>query len=392
VSWSEVGIIQLDANLSDNDYLGSGNDVTGTVDQVGRFIPADFKQTVDKDGMFEAVHGSFTYTGQQFGYAVGSEPALTITARNDGGSTTENYTGGFAKLVAGDVARTAPSQDDSQNGDDGDPLPVCGVPDTCGPLNTGTRTDNGDGTLTYDFAAPVANDPNDPTQPGSGVDSYTYERNIDRDGDNRNDARLGPFTTDLTITIDDITDSDGVTATTLNDVTPTGVEIRFGRLLVENAVGSEIAPIDQPVRAEFWTGDTWQVNGADSATALTLGGSGNEVQLENKAGNTEPGDSDIVVDTTFSEDSDDDRDEPGETKIDNAGPVSLNSGQTTLTFLAPESGNTGWVNTTALLGSQDHPYLRTDPDDDGDYTDPTGRVTFGIYRGNSNWIHLRRVR
>jgi len=381
VSWSEVGIIDLDAGLADGSYLGAG-DATGTAPNVGRFIPADFEQTVADSGMFEAVHGAFTYTGQQFGYASGAEPHLKITARNTTGATTKNYTGNFAKLVAGDVDRTAPTQDDSQGGADGNGnLPVTAA------INTGTLTDNGDGTLTYTFAAAVDNDPNDPSQPGAGVDAYTYDRNVDRDGNQRNDARIGPFSSDLTITVDAIEDSDGVSAAILNDVRPTGVEIRFGRLLVENAVGSEIASIDQPVRAEFWTGSTWEINGDDSETAVTLGTSANEIHMANNEDPDSPVDGDGTIDV-----------DSGTTAIDETSPVSLTSGELQLTFAAPGEGNTGWVDTTALLEGQDHPYLRTDAetdteDEDGVWdTDPSGRVTFGIFQGNDNWIHIRRVR
>ena len=72
----------------------------------------------------------------------------------------------------------------------------------------------------------------------------------------------------------------------------------------------------------------------------------------------------------------------------------LSGGSTTITFSEPGADNTGWVDVIALLsaGSPDYAFLQGDPEDDGSWsTNPTGRVTFGIYSGNDSWIDLRRV-
>lgn len=366
VQYPEVGIIELRAALDDGDYLGTGFDVPGRSVAVGRFIPADFDQTAS-DGMFRnTCAATFTYLGETFGYESGALPELTITARNDGGQTTRNYTGNFAKLVAADVQRTGPTDDGTTDGSDGTRLAV--APD----LQQGTLTDNGDGTLTYTFDTD---------------DGYRYERNIDRDGDGTNDARVAPFDTDLTVTIDAIEDSDGVNAPSGNrdDVTPDAARIRFGRLVIENAAGAEIAPIEQVIRAEYFAGDVsgdqWDVNvDDDGCTAFTLASPNQEIELAND----EDGDSPVAGDDTIDIAG-------GSTGIQEAGPVALDSGTAVLTFGPPGADNTGWLDTILLLGA-DHPYLAIDDDGDGVWdANPSARVTFGIYTGPSGRILLREV-
>jgi len=347
----EVGIIELRAGVDDGDYLGAGN-VFGRSGPVGRFFPNHFVQTVSETGMFaNGCGGVFTYTGQSFGYLV--EPELTISARNSDDAVTQNYTGTFERLDAGEVDRTAPVADGTTNGRDANPLPVTAT------INAGSLAENGDGSFSYTF---------------DSSDGFRYIRD--------NNARIEPFSSDLTTTIDSIVESeDGVSATTLNDVTPGSATMRFGRLAIDAAAGSELAPIGQPVRAEIWNNGTWQTHADDDCTTLVLA---DEVQLDN-GGTTVSGDQSIAVGGGTSD------------LVSNTpDPLALAGGQATLTFAAPGSGNTGFVDTTLRLGAT-LPWLQGDWDDadgaeDGPFDDdPTARATFGIFSGNPNWIHLRRV-
>lgn len=325
---------------------------------VGRFIPADFLVEIADDGDLEATcNSTFTYTGEAAGYVAGMEPELTITARNVAGATTVNYSGDYARLTAADVDVDGPIEDGSETGLEGDPVSVTSA------LDPGTLIANGDGTLTHTFA---------------NTDRFTYDK--------VNNARTNPFGPDLDLDVTAVVDADGVAADPSIlplTVEPAAVhEIRFGRLVVESAAGSELAPIEQPVRTEYWNADTWQTHTADDCTALTLAG---EVQLNNDQGGPVDGTQPIPVGG-------------GNTDLttNTPDPLPLASGAAVMTFAAPGEANTGWVDTTLTLGA-DLPWLRHDWDDadgagDGPYDDlPTGRVTFGIHSGNTNWIHFRRT-
>ncbi|MDZ7829349.1 MAG: DUF6701 domain-containing protein [Halofilum sp. (in: g-proteobacteria)] len=305
VSWNEVGHVHIDANLTDGSYFG-GSDVTGRADTVGRFIPADFLVTVADNGdLAAACNALYTYTGQASGYAANMEPQLLITARNRGAGTTTNYRGDYAKLVAGDVSVAEPSEDASQVGDDG--VNNVGVSAT---INTGTRVINGDGTVTYTF---------------DGSDAFTYDRNAN--------ARIDGFTPDIDLDVTAVDDGEASAATPLPTAEPVAThEIRFGRLAIDAAAGSELAPIDQPVRAEYWNNGTWQTHVADDCTSLALA---SEVQLDNGA-TTVTGDQSIAVGG-------------GTTDLasNTVDPVDLVAGRVMLTFAAPGAGNTGFADNHA---------------------------------------------
>ena len=95
-SFSEVGIINLSASIADSNYLGTGN-VTGTLNNVGRFTPHQFALGSLSNGALAdecSADGGFTYTGQSFGFS--SAPTFTVTAQNSSAATTTNYTGNYA--------------------------------------------------------------------------------------------------------------------------------------------------------------------------------------------------------------------------------------------------------------------------------------------------------
>jgi len=360
VSWDEVGIIDLGASLDSGAYLGS-DDVIGTAPNLGRFIPADFNQTATHGAFEDECNVTFTYIGQAFGYASGMVPELNITARNDDGATTTNYTGSFAKLRPGDIDRGAPMTDDSQDGDDGTLLPV--TPN----LSEGDLTDNTDGTLTYTF---------------DGTDTFTYDRDIDRDADGQNDARIAPFDAELTITIDAIEDSDNVAAPAAKreDVTPTPTtELRFGRLVIENVYGPETEDLTVSLRAEYFDGDGYTLNTADGCTPLSMTGDVDHARVQLDDNGTWVR-ADETVDLSGGS---------GGT-TDGTAVTGLASGVGALTLAAPGAGNTGSASVRGDL--TDFPWLRGDWDDDGNYDDfPTATATFGVYRGNDRIIYWQEV-
>ena len=356
-SWPEVGIIELAATVTN--YLGSGRSLEGRSGEVGRFIPADFNQTATHGAFENECNATFTYIGEAFGYATGMVPELNITARNDDGATTKNYTGSFAKLSPSDIDRGAPMTDDSQNGDDGTLLPV--TPQ----VSEGKLTDNNDGTLTYTF---------------DDTDTFTFERNIDRDDDGRIDAQIEPFDASLTITIDAIKDSDNVAAPVANreDVTPTPTtELRYGRIRLDNVYGPENLNLTLPLRAEYWKGGRFRLNTADGCFQY------------NPWSESEGGDVRII--------SSDVAENPRTENPGNFPAVQeygLEAGE-------PKEGN------EILVRSARDP---VDPDDrqsevellnvpdwlkpidsDGNLQNPSATATFGVYRGHDRIIYWREV-
>ena len=348
-SWSEVGIIGLTPRLATGAYLGTEDVVGDNVDDVGRFIPADFEQTVENDGIFATgCDGSFTYIGQPFGYT--TNPELEVRPRNVDGAVTQNYTGEFARLAAADIPLTGPDEDDEQTLRDDDATPLRVDAD----LVTGSLVEDDDepGVHIYTFA---------------DDDRYTYVRNFDPGETPDGDARISPFDGALTIAVDEFSDADDVTASSLVDVTPMGTQLRFGRMVLDGAVGSELAPLDLPVRIEVWDEDTWQVR-ADGCTT-------------------------IVEDRILLTGSLDNETAPDEDRL----PLAFDDdGRTELRLTAP--GQTGFVDVELdlelALGADDEviTWLRDDLDADGQFVEnPAARASFGLFGGNPRQIYREEV-
>ena len=92
IQFSEVGIINLNAQLSDGDYLGAGN-ASGSLLNLGRFVPAYFQYI--SSSVNEACYNPvpFTYLSQDFGVQFAFE-AVNMNLQR-----TQNYFGNFGKLA-----------------------------------------------------------------------------------------------------------------------------------------------------------------------------------------------------------------------------------------------------------------------------------------------------
>lgn len=241
VSYSEVGIIQLQRQGL-NTLLGETIELCSPF--IGRFIPADLTLTITSHGaLLDSCAGSgFSYAGTAIGYDTAQLPAATITARNSSGITTQNYTGAYNKLLLSGINMPDVTSDASQPGADG--VTLVSLDWTVG---TPGLTDNGDGTLAFVLAG----------------DSFTYGRTA-------ND-RVAPFTSDVQLGVQSIADEDGVTAVGLpQSFAPTGVEVRYGRMAMQNAQGSELQPLPVPLQVEYFagSGNGFVVNAADSCSQV----------------------------------------------------------------------------------------------------------------------------
>lgn len=315
-SWPEVGIVSLNPRLASGAYLGSADVVGSPVGHLGRFIPDHFHlgdgNIIDRAGI-GGCSSNFTYIGERF------DTTFTLYARNAGGHVTANYEGDFAYLGDEDLnLYGAPAPDISGQAVDW----VMGAGDAIAQLRLPR------------------------TSPEGPYPDY--------------EVGTAPI------------DSDGVALAGSGLIAAT--ELRFGRIVIDNAIGSELGPLELPWRTEFWDGSTWLTNGDDDCTLLDLAA---DVQLESSGGDSGDGTASVSLGG-------------GTTAIDEGeSGLTLTSGVGAIHFTAP--GSPGWVDVWLGLDGN-WPFLRDDLDDDDSYEDnPQARASFGLFDGNSQRIHVREV-
>ncbi len=328
---------------------------TANPNYFGRFTPDHFKVTSSSPGVFSDACTGFTYNGQTFGYQ--TSPTLTVTAYNglSPATVTGNYTSFYKKLNATDFIVTPPTTDTNQIGVDGSTLVklLSWVP------GTASLTDNTDGSLTFAFVN----------------DSFTHLH--------ENNSKIAAFTPTVDFQFTNIIDSDGIQTQNLPyTAQASGTSIRFGRLKIDNSHGSELLDLPVSLTTQYWNGSNWILNSADQCSQI-IGLSVNDPIATDGLIPSElcvldsgsPGLSNLgcsIVDTS--------------SKKFNEPPTAINPGDFNLNFKATGSGNTGALDITADI--QD--YLKFDWKGLGN-TNPTARVTFGIYKGNSKQIYFREV-
>jgi len=347
-NYSEVGIINLAAQ--DTNYLGNVIN-SSSYNTAGRFIPAYFDVNITNNSFEDTCTSGatdFTYIGQPFSYI--SPPELLITAKNFSGGTTKNYTQpsflGYQKLTVTDVIRTFPSVDTSQDGSDNATKMAIAVVTTDGSFLTAI-----DGELKYAF---------------NELDSFTYSKDAN--------SEIGLFTADYDVLINSIQDSDGVNASTSlaaktpesNTVSPDGVNLRFGRWLLENTFGPETSGLPVPMVLQYWDGSNFLTNSLDhTCTAFNA--------------------TNLTIDNTNIN--------PGTTSASGSGTFA-NGATKDVILSAPGTPNQGGVPVIYVIPSM--PWLLYDWDWDGvtakEFNEnPNAVATFGLFRGNDRIIYQREV-
>jgi MSHA biogenesis protein MshQ len=180
---------------------------------------------------------------------------------------TQNYTGAWAKLIADNANFTGPTADSTQDGSDAiTPMALTYTQNTDFNL-----VDSGLGTIEFEFRPD---------------DDFNYDKDAN--------SQVPPFAQDIDLVISDVTDGDGITTVAvatlepLPPTTPVGTQVRFGRLRMENAFGSELSDLimnyyiefyDEIGGTPFWTlhddvdtsigfGEILEVPGNTAATAI----------------------------------------------------------------------------------------------------------------------------
>lgn len=360
-TYSEVGAIT--ATLTDSTFAsvdaadGSSaaeRTITSPAFTIGRFVPDHFTVAANTP-KFSPGCSSFTYQGQPFGF--GTAPVLTITGKNNSGITTLNYTGTLWKLPADGSTIT----NQTWTAASGSVSPVGALP---APVVASSGA--GAGTASFSVGNPAS---------GGGLNFQRTTANA-------------PFNASLTLSAA-IADSDGITysgnpyilsnigfddnnAGTLNDA-----QIRYGRINLTNAHGSELLDLSVPMQAEYYNGSSFIANSDDncSVSAISITDSISTDSLL-------PADSCIWDDNSTS----------GGFKCATAAPAgtsyreasTLVSGNFNTHLKAP--AKTGSLDIAASVAS----WLQFDWQGAGNIN-PSARATFGIYKGSDKHIYLREV-
>ncbi|MDP2821747.1 MAG: hypothetical protein Q8O52_03575 [Sulfuritalea sp.] len=224
LKYSEVGSFTLKATPA-SDYLGGGVDLSPRVvifadgatrnGWVGRFRPDHF---VIAAGTSTPACGSFSYFGQD-----GFTTDFTLTAESADNATTTNYAGTWAKLG----------------------------------LTTWSNFAFAAATLPAGSTFAASTTPPTGTWVG-GSAAVSAKHQLSRPT-----ALTG--LTSITISALPV---DGDTVTLAAAVTVGSAPLRYGRLHLLAAYGSERLPLRVPVRAEYFNGTAWTLNAADSCTAI----------------------------------------------------------------------------------------------------------------------------
>ncbi len=356
LAWNEVGIITLTPSVADADYLGAG-DTTGTASvNVGRFYPDHFALSAGSIANRTDISpacapaSAFTYMDEPF------QANFTLTAKGPapGNVTLQNYVS--SGVAANNFAKLAT----------GAPAPAgFGLAFLDGTTDLGTRMDSSLG-ISGTWSA--------------GVLSATATL-----GFTRGTAPDGPYSA-LKVGIAPV-DSDGVALSVFDmDVTaPAGNEhaqvgetqIRFGRLRLNNAHGSELLDLPIPISVQYWNGTQFATNTEDSCTSLAS----SSIGLGNYTGNLASGETGISPAT-----------------------ISFASGIGTMRLTAPGNNNSGSVDVCVDLGPDpvggvtcsatgaSMAYLQGKwaPGTNWD-NDPKVRATFGVYKNTNEFIYLREM-
>jgi len=341
--YSEVGVIEIDAATAN--YFGTES-IQGGSGAVGRFFPDHFAiigaPTLTHRTDIVACADPFTYMDENF------DVLFTLQAQNADNAATTNY-----ETVTGiyDYAYLTIDRD---------------PPGGAGQLNFGAINDPA--------GAPTALTGRLLQNPGSVAGTFT-------NGAANITARLqlmrngvvpdGPFA-DLRIGINPV-DADGVAPATLNlDPAITGANthvqlvagnVRFGRLNLLNAFGSELLNLALPLNAEYFDGTGFINNANDNCTAYD----GTTATLANFLGNLNAGE------TTPS----------GAGTMINGAHDPVNP----IILSAPGLTNEGSVKVTLPVNN----YLKFDWDNSGTDDDPMATATFGIFSGNTSTIFIQSV-
>ena len=366
-SWPEVGTFALRPSLSSGAYLGTENVAGPVVPYVGRFIPAWFEITIDP-GRFSSEpvssdrtscsgERSWVYTGEPFGWDM--PPELILTPKNRNGVTTENYAGtAFQRLGIEDlVFAEFPVEDESATGVDGTPMEADAI------LAPAILSPAVGGDLIYRFASD---------------DEFWYPKT-------RN-ARVDAYGPQLAFSLDGLADADGVTVRNPAEDLPQAFtpeaefEIRYGRIVLDNAYGPENLDLVIPLRAEVFASGGFRIHEDENCWFYDLP-ENTSVDFDGSAFAT--GQTGVVEVAE------------AELALEDGRPVISGAADYRLKLSAPSPSGTESPSASGIRVELDtgNDWLKDfwDADNPDSLVSPYAWATFGVYRGNDRIIYWREV-
>ncbi len=349
-NWSEVGIITLTPSVADGDYLGVGNTTGSTSGNVGRFYPDHFIVTLPAltNRVLSACApvATFTYAGEQM------QTNFTLTARNGLAvpATTLNYTtaNSFAKLDGAVPANFG--------------FGAIDLADAVAPLTASALTPS----LALVSSSGIW---------ASGEAAFTARLSLIRaatpDGPYES-FRLGILPVDsdgVTLRAVDL-DLDTTVPADSNDQVRVGSSmVRFGRLKLSNAHGSELLNLPIPIETQYWNGTSFVRNDVDNCTSLAPA----NFTLDAYQG----GITAVNLDT------------PAGSHISIGGAFVAGRGTLKLTKPNPTPTATGSANLTVDLVAASKTYLQGAWTGAAYNQNPVSHATFGVFKGSNNIIYQR---
>jgi hypothetical protein len=301
----------------------------------GRFIPNHFALSLgavtNRTDIASCSASTFSYMDESLGLG------FTLTAQNAANATTQNYAGAYAKLAVATFAN----------------------------LSLGARSGTSNLTSRIDPGSSSAG------SWSSGAAALTVTTAVTRAA-----SPDGPYA-GIAYGIAPV-DADGVAMNTLDlDVDNNAVnerkslgiatEARFGRLRLDNAIGSAALDLALPIRTQYWNGSAFVTNAADNCTTLSAG----NLALGGYAGGINGANM-------------------GASHVSLGGAFSAGVGSLKLTKPAPLPATGGSVMLTANLTAELKSYLKGNWGTPTYTANPGARATFGAYgRQPGNFIFFR---
>ena len=327
---------------------------------IGRFRPDHFIVTsptlTNRQALSCAPASTYTYEGEQL------RVTFTLTARNGLGTPaiTQNYTtaSGFAKLDGTVYANFGFGAVDLA-----DATPPLAATALTARVPSGTSSGTwvaGSGSFTVDLAVSRV-------APDGPFESF----------------RLGvlPADTDgVTLRAADLNLDTSVPADSNDRVLVGSSKIRFGRLALRNASGSQLVRLPVALETQYWNGTAFITNDADNCTTLAT----NNVAMSNFTSNLAACETANTAVSAFAR---------GRSILTLAAPGSANNGSvdlavnlglassgTTCTSVGPSTVPAAGANRTYLQGNWTGGLYNVNP---------TARATFGVYKGSDEVIFIR---